>query len=313
MTVLTLSVDQRIYYSNRERLPVDTVVKSLLAADSLLTEMKPAIRALFPDVDIKEINIYVDKIESGSIINDLFIDMVFGGEDEYKKFRQKLCKYSGKIIVENSTEEALFMKQLMGLIIAGGLAAGITWAIASNGEPIPAPVSTYNTTINNIVIGESASQNSLSGEQIQQIIASTTDKKKVAKAAINFASPAKDDPAATISINENDHLTLNVDLIKSTPAEYTPPTPEEKPVPYANVPVFITASDSRARRKGWAGSAPGIVDKAMRIVIADDVDPSKLHGNVNINADIAVIQKYNASKKQYEAKEILIKNWSPRT
>lgn len=313
MTVLTLSVDQRIYYSNQNKVPVKSVVKSLLAAEALLTEMKPAIRAIFPDVDIKEINIYVNKIESGSIVNDLFVDMLFGGEDEYKKFRQKLCTYRGKIIAENSPEEALFMKQLIGLVLAGGIASGITWAIASNGETAPQPVSTYNTTINNIVIGESASENSLTGEHIQNIIATTTDKKKVAKAAIDFTSPAKEDPAATVSINDNDNLTLKADLIKSTPTEYTPPTPEEKVIPHSNVPFFITASDSRGRRKGWYGLAPGIVDKVMRVVIADDVDPSKLHGNVNINADIAVIQKYNANKKQYDTKEILIKSWSPRT
>jgi len=312
MPVLTLSVDQRIYYSNSNKVPVKTVVKSLLAAESLLTEMKPAIRALFPEVNIKEINIYVDKIESSSIINDLFIDMVFGSEAEYEKFREKIRTINGKIMGKSSTEEALFMKQLMGLILGAGLAAGITWAVTSNGESAPKAVNNYNTTVNNIVIGESSSKNSLSGEDILAIIATTTDKKKVAKAAVDFAAPAKDDEKATISINENDHLTLNVDLIKSTPAEYIAPKPEEKAVSYANVPVFITASDSRGRRQGWAGSVAGIIDKPLKVVIADDVDPSKLHGNININADISVIQKYNPTKKQYVSKEILIKSWASR-
>jgi hypothetical protein len=51
---------------------------------------------------------------------------------------------------------------------------------------------------------------------------------------------------------------------------------------YSNTPVYIIASDSRKRNTGWYGILTGIIDEPTKLTMADDIDPSKLHGNLNI-------------------------------
>lgn len=301
-----MSVEHEIYYSNKGRIPIKTVIKGLLAAETLINELTPAIRAVFSEVDIKEVNVYLEKLESGSIREDLTLDLVFGGEEEYQKFRKKLRRMRGNT---NDDEPAdnLIMKQLIALLFVGALASGVTWALSPE-TPVPQSIQNYTTNITNSVIG--SGDGALSGQQIVDIVSSQTDKKKIAQAAVNFIAPAKLDPDATISINDNDTLTVTNDFVKEAPETYTAPTQEEQITTYSNAPVFIVASDSRRRGTGWTGILNGIIDGPTKLTLADDVDPSKLHGNLNIKADISVIKKYNASKKDFEIKEVLIKDWT---
>ncbi|WP_289283280.1 MULTISPECIES: hypothetical protein [unclassified Methylophaga] len=309
MAVLTMTVDHQIYYSNEKRIPIKNVIKGLLAAETLIDELKPSIKKIFDDVDIKEINIYLDKLESGSLSENFIIDLVFGGEEEYKKFREKLCKIRNAVF-SNSTddEDKKTMRQVLGLLLAAGIASGATWAILSDNDPVPQSIKNYTTNINNSVIG--VGDGALTGQQIVDIVSATVDKKKIAKAAVDFVKPAKDDSKASISLDDNDQLTLKPEFVKATPSSYTPPQPEEKIETYTNVDVYIAASDARKRRQGWAGVAKGIVDTATKITLTEDIDPNKLHGNVNIKADISIIKKYDPTQKDYVIKEILIKDWT---
>lgn len=307
MTVLTMSVDHKIYYSNKGKVPIKDVVKGLLAAEKLLVELKPAIRAVFPDVDIEEINIYLDKLEAGSIVEDLIIDLVFGGEKEYEKFREKLKSFRGNVVGKNDDVEQDTMKQLIGLFLAAAIGSGITWAITSQDAVIPPSVETYNNNIINISLGDG--DNALTGQNIVDIVSANTDKKAIAQSAVKFVSPAKEDPEATVSINDRDNLTLKPEFIKDTPKSYTAPVQDEEIKIYSDVAVFIVASDSRNRRKGWTGTVTGIIEGTTKLTLAEDLEPSELHGNLNIRADISVIKKFNVDKKTFEMKEVLIKSW----
>lgn len=309
MTALTMTVDHQIYYSNEKKIPIKTVIKGLLAAEALIDELKPSIRKVFDGVDIKEINVYLDRLESGSLTENLVIDIIFGGEQEYKKFRQKLCKIRGAIFTDDKDDEdRSTMKQLIGILLAAGIASGVTWAVTADSSPVPQSVENYTTNISNSVIG--VGDGALTGQQIVDIVSTNSDPKRIAKAAVDFVKPAKDDPAASISLNDDDNFTLKPEFVKNTPTDFTPPQPEEKIETYSNVEVYIVASDARKRRQGWAGKAKNLVDQVTKITLADDLDPNKLHGNVNIKADISLIKKYESTQKDYVLKEIFIKNWT---
>lgn len=309
MAVLTMTVDHQIYYSNKKRIPIKNVIKGLLAAEALIEELKPSIRQVFDGIDIKEINVYVDKLETGSLIEDLAIDLVFGGEEEYKKFRQRIVKIRGKVFKDKSdSEDVKFMKQLLGILLAAAISSGVTWAVMSDSTTVPQPIQNYTTNISNSVIG--VGDGALSGQNIVDIVSANSDKKQMAKAAVDFIKPAKDDPSASIKINGNEELTIKPAFVKSTPATFTPPQPDEKIDTYTNVDVHISASNERSHRSGWTGEAKTILDTTTKITLTEDIDPRKLHGNVNIKADISIIKKYNSTKKEYEVKEILIKNWT---
>jgi len=290
--------------------PISSVIKGLSAAENLLSDLTPCIQEIFNDIDIEGVNIYLQKLESGSLTENFIIDIVFGGDEQYQKFRKKLQSFNAKLTGDNVDDEKEFMRQLIGIIFALGIGAGVTWALTSTDKPTSKAISSYNTSITNIVIGDSTTKGSLSGKDIQDIISKTVNKKSISKSAVTFISPAKTDPNANITIGDIDGLTIKPDVIKDTPENYTAPLPSEKADTYKNVSVFIVASDSRGRRKGWAGMVSGVTDKPLKIIISDELDPNKIHGKVNITADISIIKKYDDKKKQYIEKEIFIKAWS---
>lgn len=310
-TCIHFSVDQVIYYSNKTQIEIKDVVKALLAAEKLFNELKPAIKKLFPEVDIKEINIYVNKLEIGSIVEDLVVDMVFGGPEEYEKFREKLRKIRGKIS-GGDNEDSKVMKQIIGLLLAAGIGYGISWALTTAKEPQPVPqeVTNYNVNINSVTVGEGDS--ALTGEQIVAVVDSLANKKEIAKSSVEFISAAKKDPQSTILINDEENLKIPQEVIAKTPANYTPALQEEKVEPYQNVPLFIVASDKDHRKRGWYGSINGIVDDRVKLVIADDLNPSELHGQLNVNADVSVIKKFDKKANKYKVTEIFVKAWSSK-
>lgn len=101
---------------------------------------------------------------------------------------------------------------------------------------------------------------------------------------------------------------MSNDFVSEAPYEYTAPTPDKKTTSYSSVKVIVFASDQDNHEKGWAGIAPDIVDKRVKIVLSDGVEPEQLHGNKSFMADIEVTSQYNKTKKSFEPKEILIGN-----
>lgn len=308
---IMINVDQSFYYSNKSQVPIKEVAAALLAAEKMYLELKPTLQALFPECDIKDITVDLTSLASGSITEDLVINIFFGGKDGYEKFLETIRLLRGKILSNQplDDEDKKMIKIVMGLIVAAGIGAAVHWAVSSSETPANnSNVNTYNTTITNVQIGEG--DHKLTGKQIVDIVETVSDKKAMAQAAVTLVKPAKNDPEATITFNGQADTAVPAAVVKETPTKFTKPMPEKKSEHYTNTPVFIVASDAQKRGTGWACIVPGIEDTRIALKLSDDVEPDKLHSAArNVVADIEVVKRFDKDTNSYKTTEVIVSKW----
>ncbi|WP_040728233.1 hypothetical protein [Thiomicrorhabdus sp. Kp2] len=311
----TLRIHQEFHYTTLEPVPIDDVISSLQGLKVLLKASPRIIQGFIPDIDIQGVDIYVEEIKDGSLLDLLKIDIVFGGEDHYQKFREMVQKWSAKKYNADPNDpdqveqyEKEIMKRFLYFVGAVTISSGITYAIATSGSD-----QASQTTVNvhdNTIINFGAGEFDMTGDQIKAIVKSATQdkQKEIAKAAIKAIKPAKQDDQATLDIGGITEVSFSQEVVKAVPAKYTPPMPTEQTADYQNADVVIYASDIGQRRKVWAGIVPGIIDDRVKFLLSDDLDPSKIHGNLRFKADISVIKKFSKAENKYIIDSVLIKS-----
>jgi hypothetical protein len=294
--VFQVQTHYTVKYTNKEPVSIPDIIRSLKSAERLLHRTPAFIEKAFDGIEILEMQVYVDTMESGSLYERFIINYVFRGKKNYKKQKE---------VIEHMLNDSTTLK----VVVAAGMSAAFTYGVMqASGSSAPTKhIEAYNNTIVNI--GGSVD---LTGEDIAMVLDGIRDKKALAKESIDFIKPAKADPDATIEISGIDALTVDKAFIRKAPAEYEPPMPEEKDERYSDRPVVIWASDREKSDSVWAGTVLNIVDKRTKFVLDESVDPSKLHGRVRFNADIVVTSRYQKSKKDYEPVTVRITKVYPR-
>lgn len=311
----TLRIHQEFHYTTLEPVPIDDVITSLQGLKELLQTSPRIIQGFIPGVEIRGIEIYVEEIKDGSLFDFLKIDLVFGGEEHYQKFREIVQRWSASKYNADPNDpeqveeyEKEIMKRFLYFVAATAISTGIVYAITTSGAD-----QATQTTVNvhdNTIINFGAGEFDMDGDQIRAVVKEATkDKQKeIAKAAIKAIKPAKQDDQATLDIGGITEVSFAQDVVKAVPTKYTPPMPSEQTTDYPNADVVIYASDIGQRRKVWAGIVPGIIDDRVKFLLSDDLDPSKIHGNLRFKADISVIKKFNKSENKYVVDSVLIKS-----
>lgn len=303
MPTLSIKTEHQLYYNNKEPIPIPELVESLSGVEALFRRTPAMLEEMMPGVKIEDINIYVSELSSGSLKEDLIVDLIFGGQEEYDNFRTALQKFRKNGLKDMTSDDKKAMRPLLGLLLAGMIGAGAMYIAKSKQEPTT-QIEAYNNTIINFGAGEF----DIKGDEFKAIIeASIGNKKKLVKDVVKIIKPAKLDPDASLEIDGNKSLTISPKVITSIPVEYEEPKPREKSKEYSNVDLFIFASDRDKNTQGWAGIIPTIVDNRTKVTLDTTLDPKKLHGKLKFKADVTVYSRYNKAKKQYETKEIFIR------
>lgn len=279
-----------VKYTNGKPLPIDDIISSLRAYEGLIKRTPAFLEKHYQGIKILETHVFVSTIESGSLIEKFIIRYVFKTEDNYNETKQ----LAEKIMGDNETVKT---------IVAMGVGAAIMYG-ASSLLPANAPannITAYNNTIINV-----GGTVEMSSADIKAILDSTSDKKTLAKQAVAAIQPAKKDSNASIEIEGQQILTINKETIAEAPDEYNLEPPAERTKLYQNVDIAIFASDRDNMDKGWAGVVNGIIDHRVKFIISDAVDPKKLHGRINMKADIEVTESFVQSKKAYQPKYVEI-------
>lgn len=279
-----------IYYETSEPVPIEDIILSLSSIEALLKRTPKFIEAAYSGIRITDVEVYVDSLQSGSLIEKFMIKYVCKGQENYDQAKQVL----ENIMDDNSTIRTVVAMGVGGLLTYG--------AMTAMGKSSPSShIEAYNNTIVNI--GGSVD---LKAEDISAVLDSIKDKKTLAKEVVGAIAPARSDPNAKIHFSDIDELTMDEQVIREIPEEYNAPLPDEKTVKYSDTPIVIYASDRDKSDTAWAGIAPGIVDKRVRFKLSDDVSPAHLHGRIRVRADIEVTSKFNKAKKAYEPKIVEI-------
>lgn len=293
--VYSVAVPYAIKYTTEHPVPIDEIIESLRGLEKLLKRTPAFLEKAYEGIHVLETNVYVDKIESGSLLQSFVVEFIFNGTENYeeaKKVATKIAKESGSV------------RALVGF----GVGALVTYG-AMQMLPVGSP--TNHVEAYNSVILNAGNDINLSGEDVQSVLDRVTDKKSLAKETAAVVRPAKGDSGATIEFEGLPQLTMQPEVINQIPGEYEVPVPQERVVHYDSVTIMIAASDRDKHTTGWGGTIPGITDTRKPFVLSEDVNPAEVHGRTRILADIAVTERYVKAKKEYQVHHVEISKVHP--
>lgn len=280
----------KIKYTTKEPVSIPDIIKSLESTESLLRRTPAFIEKAYDGISVSHFDVYVETLSTGSLLTDFIVKFVVK-ERNAEKFKEA---WEG-MMADNDT---------LKMVVAVGVGALATYGVMKT-QPASAPTSHIEAYEHSTVhVGNKVG---LSGDEIIEILDKVSDKKTLAKEAIEFIKPARKDGSATIEMAEIPDLTIPHNFIDEAPEEYTPPTPEEKTESFSNVDVIVYASDREKIDQIWAGLIPGAVDKRTKFILDEGIDPKQLHGRTKFKADVEILSHYVKSRKLYEPKEVLIK------
>jgi hypothetical protein len=285
---LAIDVKHQIKFNTKHAVPVADLIKSLSALDNIINNMPNALAKLM-DADVDGIELYFEKLESGSIVEDIIISVFFKNKENYDKAQ--------KWIGENVTGRSI----LIGAVLGGLVTYGVILATGANKSP-----NTSITANNNTIINIGAGEVKLTPEALQAIIESSVkDKKDLAKNAVNFLSPAKGEKNSSVSLDSEGIVNIDSASIEETPIKYETPK-QTQTEDLKNVTINLRALDLDSKKSGWAGA---IADKTERLKIELDphVSEDEIRGRTQFKADVTLIFRFDQQANKMVANKIFIR------
>lgn len=282
-----VEVPYKIKFTNKNPVPVEQLVESLLAYEKLIKRVGPFIEESCEGIIVVEIDVLVAKIESGSLYEDLLVKIVFKTEENYEQAKEVIAK-----MFENSPV-------LTGAVcvgVAAFIGFGVHNAIISQGN---AGKPMVHIEAQQGAIVQTGGTMNISEKAINKILNRTRDKKKVSKEAIAALAPAHLEDGVSVVFNESEELMISPGFIKEAPETYEPPELKQQNETILKSKVEIWASDKDSQTRAWAGIIPGKIDKRINIVLDEAVDPNKVHGRREITADIIIVSRLSPTKKEF--------------
>lgn len=289
-----IEADFKVTYNTENPPSVKDVIKSLSSLEYLIKKGALILEAAYPDIKIVSTNVYVQDIEAGSLYEWLKVTCLTRaiGEDNL----QKLEEVFNDILQDGGKVNSLVMLGT-GAFIGAGIVAG---SALLSGDELQ-PVNNYNS-VNIVNVAQEAG---ITGEQIENIVEANMNK-KVATNAVEFVQPAKNEDA-TISLGDNETLTIPSEVVKNTPTVTNFEPPERKEEDYSNIDLYVYASDQDSSSRGWAGIAPELFETRVKFELGEELDSFTLHNaGKKLTADITLIRKYDKEKRNYVPEKIII-------
>lgn len=293
-TDFVLELAHRVHYSNSEPVPIAEVASSLLALERTLLRT-PRLFAAVTGVPIEGAEVFVDDILTGSLTEDVIVKIFFRDQAGLDAFLLKINEKLGKHRVTRNV--------LLGALVLSVVGVGIYNAAKAMGASEAARTIEVN---NNTIINVGAGQAGLSPEQLEKIVmAAVSDKKANARDAIDIVRPAKRDPSAAITFEDNSLLVIPKEVVARAPSSLTLETnPSEMFVPDVDLQVRATNLDSQV--SGWAGIIPGVVNRRVKLVLAEGVDPKKVARQFSVRADVLLHSRPQGPKQAMTVYQITL-------
>jgi len=286
---LQLDFRENFYYSTKKPVTVKEIIESLQGLEFVVKQTRGTLQKL-TDCKIDNVQLYVDELKSGSLIEDVIVRVFFGSEEEKNKFCEKIHEKIGDGKMRNT---------IITAVLVGIIGYGIYLAIKPS-DP------NYVINANNNVIINIGDSPKITNEKLTEIIRdSITNQKSLAQNTIKVLSPARADESSSIQIG--DMATIPASTIMKTPTELNL-QPLTDVVDYNDVPVIIRAMDLDKSNKGWGGIIVDKVDQRTKITFDPNIDINILAGRSSFMADVTVIKTLTNKDNEYKPTEIFIRS-----
>lgn len=284
---MELEVHQRIYYSNKKLIPIRDVAESLIALEAIFRQSPNILEVIFPNTEISSVEIYINELKSDSLWEDIVVKFIFKDQKNLDAFIANLRERVGMDSIMNDGK--LLAVIAISIILLGGI-----YILNQDKSSSTAEQKTIIEANNNTIIQIGAGLVDLSAQDFKALIDSAIkDKKSLTQNAAKFVAPAKRDPSATITFNNNEELKINNDAVRAMPRFAQ--VAEEEPYieDFKNIELTIRATDLDSNKRGWAVVIPEINTKRIRLQLDPGINPEMLIGKSKIMAEVTVIFEYD--------------------
>lgn len=284
-------VEHAVTYTNRDPLPVADVIEMLRGLADISSRFLPrTLNELLDGNDVIGAELYVEGFEEGSFITQALTKLFFRSEQDVLDFCEKLNagEYREALRVAYQAlpggDKPVGKIAGVSIIVAALVGAGAYYA-AHDDPQAQVQINANNNTI--IAIG--AESYNVSPEDFARVleVAIGADKKRLAGDAAKVLAPAKHDPDAAVQIAGQNGLVFTPTTVQATPTHPEFGTYEfDQHVP--DVDLEIRATDRDSSKRGWGGVIPGLVDRRVRLILADGISIADLADKFVVRADVTV-------------------------
>lgn len=283
-TTCSLKVTHRIVYNTSKAVPLGEMIISLQGLQGILKSFPTALSGA-TGVQVEGCEFLIQNIESGSLIEDVVIKILF-------KDRARMDAF-----LEKAGENGMVKTAVIGALIGGLVIYGMQLATSSN----PAPNITAN---NNTVINIGAGEVKMTPEEFTAVVrAAVGDKKAAAESALRFIAPAKADPGSNVSLADGEVL-INSAAVAETPSKIELAA-NERLEQYKNVELVIRAANLDSKKSGWAGRLGGREDR-LPIELDPTVSENDVFGKSSVRVDAAVVFTEKGRSRELKATKIYV-------
>lgn len=278
-------ISQRIYYSNKEYVPVGEIAHSLIAFESLVKQAPEVLEALFPDVKIIDVEVFIKELRSDSIWEDLVVKLIFGNQQRFDECIDNTRQKLGIEKIMNNNPNFL-SAVLVAMILAGG-----AYYLGKSSSPTDKEAKATIEANNNTIIQIGAGMVDMTAEEFTSIVVSAIkDKEKLAENSSKVVKPAKRDSKATITFNEDPNIQISNASVRAMP-EYKGKAEEPEDIieDFHDVRLEIRAIDLDSTKRGWAVVAPSLHKRRVKLQLDPSIKPMDLKNRLSIDGHITVV------------------------
>lgn len=284
----------KIKYDTEVPVPLDEVIGALTSLNILLASASSVISEI-SHVEVQGHQIFVQKIESGSLIEDIGVTLIFGSKEKMGDFLKWLHGTNMREI-------------LIGALLGGALVAGYGILTKNNADPSANSGSQINNSPNSMIINfpEGVLDEKTRAALNEEIIKRIPNKNELAKQTLNFFAPARGDKNASISLGDGEaKASIPAQIIQSVPSKYIAKK-NNRFEELNGVVIDLRATDLDSKKTGWAGSIEGVT-KRVRLEIDPTIEPTEIYGKTKITADVTLERDFNSRENQMIPKRIIVR------
>ena len=271
------------FFFDRKTIPsLQEVVDSLQGFDAIAKRFPKILSALL-EAPIKSVSVDVNRIEIGSLYDDLIVKFGFGGQEQMDFFMKEMHE---KFMNHKAVPFFLFFT----LLIAGGIIAYNV--VAPDEASSSAVINSNNTTIINMISADVGKDPAAVREIIERAIP-RSDSIKLAKDSYKIFSAFADSSA--LKFKDFEQYELPKDVVDTFPSSLDFDSVQDLK-DFEKVDVQIRAADLDSVKSGWAAKVPAVSEHRIKVKVADGVDVTKVQIGANVKADITVVYKSKESK-----------------
>lgn len=285
-----LTFRHELFYSNSEPVPVSDIIESLRGLERLI-KLSPKALTAVTGVGIQRADVFVEQIESGSLLERLLVRLVFGTEEDALKFVDKVKANMGDSPVVNVAIGAV----LLYMFYYGAQLAA------------PSGNTTINIHDNQVkIVNVGAGEVEMSPDSFRAAIeGAVTDKKELAASTISITKPLRLDAGASMTMDGNENLVVTPGAASEIPSRMEI-LPDEVTRRYFNTELQIRSTNRDSAQTGWKARLPVMSDRKLPLKIAEGIDPESIASLPVVKGDVEVVMRRSASTNQYEEHQLVL-------